>query len=47
MTSIAPHLSLAELEQRYRGATAAIEKSHYHAIWLRERRSVPLLTAAL
>jgi transposase len=34
MTSIAPHLSLAELEQRYRAATAAIEKSHFHAIWL-------------
>jgi transposase len=34
MTTLATHLSLAALEQRYRGATAAIEKSHFHAIWL-------------
>lgn len=31
---IAPHLSLEELEQRYRQAKAGIERSHYQIIWL-------------
>ena len=32
--SIDPHLSLTELEQRYRQAKDAMEKSHYQIIWL-------------
>ena len=32
--TIAPHLSLDELEQRYRQAKAPIERSHYQIIWL-------------
>jgi hypothetical protein len=32
--SIEPHLSLTELEQRYRQAKDAVEKSHYQIIWL-------------
>jgi hypothetical protein len=34
MTRKSPHLSLAALETRYRKATAAVEKSHFHAILL-------------
>jgi len=34
MTSIAPHLRTSELEARYRRASAPIEKSHFHALWL-------------
>jgi transposase len=32
--SIIPHLSIDELEQRYRQATDGIERSHYQIIWL-------------
>ncbi len=32
--SIEPHLSLSELEQRYRQSKDAVEKSHYQIIWL-------------
>ncbi len=32
--TIAPHLSLDELEQRYRHAQDPIEHSHYQIIWL-------------
>ena len=32
--SISPHLSLDELETRYRQAKAPIERSHYQIIWL-------------
>jgi transposase len=32
--SIEPHLSLTELEQRYRQSKDAVEKSHYQIIWL-------------
>jgi len=34
MTAIKPHLSGAELEQRYETATEPIAKSHFHALWL-------------
>ena len=34
MTSIAAHLTASELESRYRRASAPIEKSHFHALWL-------------
>jgi transposase len=34
MTAIRPHLSAAELEQRYKSATEPIAKSHFHALWL-------------
>lgn len=34
MATIAAHLSLDELEQRYRSAEATVAKSHYQAIWL-------------
>src|SRR3977135_2144850 len=34
MTVIKPHLSAAELEQRYKSATEPIAKSHFHALWL-------------
>jgi len=34
MTVIKPHLSSAELEQRYKTATEPIAKSHFHALWL-------------
>jgi hypothetical protein len=34
MTAIKPHLSAAELEQRYKSATEPIAKSHFHALWL-------------
>ncbi len=32
--SIEPHLSLTELEQRYRQAKDAVERSHHQIIWL-------------
>ena len=32
--SIEPHLSLAELEQRYRQSKDAVDRSHYQIIWL-------------
>lgn len=32
--SIEPHLSLSELEQRYRQAKDVVERSHYQIIWL-------------
>ena len=32
--TIQPHLSLGELETRYRQANAPIERSHYQIIWL-------------
>ena len=32
--TIAPYLSLEELESRYRGAKEPIERSHYQIIWL-------------
>ena len=32
--TIIPHLSVDDLEQRYRQATEAIERSHYQIIWL-------------
>src|SRR5262245_10801014 len=34
MTAINPHLSAAELEQRYKAAGEPIAKSHFHALWL-------------
>ena len=37
MTAIAEHLSVSELEQRYKTANEAIAKSHFHAIWLLAR----------
>jgi hypothetical protein len=32
--SIIPHLTIDELEQRYRQSTETIERSHYQIIWL-------------
>ncbi len=32
--SIEPHLSIEELEQRYRQGKDPIERSHYQIIWL-------------
>lgn len=32
--SIEPHLSIDELEKRYRGAKAPVERTHYQIIWL-------------
>ena len=31
---IQPHLSVEELEQRYRQASDGVERSHYQIIWL-------------
>ena len=31
---LAPHLSLAELEQRYRACRAGVERTHWQIIWL-------------
>ncbi|MEM1279277.1 MAG: hypothetical protein AAGG53_04465 [Cyanobacteria bacterium P01_H01_bin.152] len=31
---ITPHLSIAELEERYRGCADAVERSHCQMIWL-------------
>jgi transposase len=47
--SIEPHLSLTELEQRYRQAKDAVERSHYQIIWLlasgRSSRDVSQITS--
>jgi hypothetical protein len=47
--SIEPHLSLPELEQRYRQASDPVERSHYQIIWLlasgRSSREVSQITA--
>jgi hypothetical protein len=32
--SITPHLSVEDLEQRYRQANHPVERSHYQIIWL-------------
>jgi hypothetical protein len=37
MTAIKSHLSAAELEHRYKTASEAIAKSHFHALWLLTR----------
>ena len=46
--SIEPHLSLPELEQRYRQASYPVERSHYQIIWLlasdRSSREVSQIT---
>jgi transposase len=46
--SIEPHLSLRELEQRYRQAKKPVERSHYQIIWLlasgRSSREVSQIT---
>ena len=46
--SIEPHLSLRELEQRYRQASYPVERSHYQIIWLlasgRSSREVSQIT---
>ena len=46
--SIEPHLSLRELEQRYRQAKDPVERSHYQIIWLlasgRSNREVSQIT---
>jgi hypothetical protein len=46
--SIEPHLSLRELEQRYRQAKEPVERSHYQIIWLlasgRSSREVSQIT---
>ncbi|MGB3267778.1 MAG: hypothetical protein WBA89_27955 [Microcoleus sp.] len=46
--SIEPHLSLPELQQRYRQASYPVEKSHYQIIWLlasgRSSREVSQIT---
>jgi transposase len=34
MTAIKSHLSAVELEHRYKTASEAIAKSHFHALWL-------------
>ncbi len=34
MTTITPHLCVAELERRYETAGEPIAKSHFHALWL-------------
>ena len=34
MTKIEEHLSVADLEARYKTASDPIAKSHFHAIWL-------------
>jgi hypothetical protein len=33
-SSVQPHLSLEEVEPRYRQAKAAVERSHWQLIWL-------------
>ena len=47
--SIEPHLSLRELEQRYRQAKDPVERSHYQIIWLlasgRSSQEVSQITA--
>jgi transposase len=37
MTAIKSHLSVMELEHRYKTASEAIAKSHFHALWLLAR----------
>ena len=37
MTAVQSHLSTAELEHRYKTASEAIAKSHFHALWLLTR----------
>lgn len=39
--SIAPHLSLDELEQRYRQSKDSIQRSHYQILWLLAQRKSP------
>ena len=34
MTTVAAHLSMSELEERYETAADPIAKSHFHAVWL-------------
>jgi hypothetical protein len=34
MAHVADHLSIEELEQRYRACEDVCEARHYHAIWL-------------
>jgi len=34
MTTIAPHVSMAGLEARYKSASEPVAKSHFHALWL-------------
>ena len=34
MTAIASHLSMGELEKRYKTAADPVSKSHFHAVWL-------------
>jgi transposase len=34
MTAIKAHLTASELELRYKAAAEAVEKSHFHALWL-------------
>ena len=37
MTAIKSHLPAVELEHRYKTASEAIAKSHFHALWLLAR----------
>src|ERR1700693_2287212 len=37
MTAIKSHLAAIELEHRYKTASEAIAKSHFHALWLLAR----------
>jgi len=37
MTAVKSHLSSAQLEHRYKTASEAIAKSHFHALWLLTR----------
>jgi transposase len=37
MTAIKSHLSALELEHRYKTASEAVAKSHFHALWLLRR----------
>src|SRR6056297_2321585 len=34
MATVAAHLTVEDLEARYRGASHTIEKSHFQAVWL-------------
>lgn len=41
-TVVAPHLPVAELAQRYRGAHDSVERGHWHIVWLgAQGRRVP------
>ena len=33
-TTLKPHLTVAEIEQRYRGATDSVTRSQWHILWL-------------